>query len=71
MDTRRAAKINAELQEEQKCAEMKTKRRLFDLLRKKLDIMNAHQARRHGKRNLGEICACENRSLGEKRVSPS
>lgn len=54
-----------------KCAETKTNRRLFDLLSKKLDIMNARQARRHGKRNLGEICTRENRSLGEKRVSPS
>ena len=71
MVTRRAAKINAELQEEKKCAETKTNRRLFDLLSKKLDIMNARQARRHGKRNLGEICARENRSLGEKHVSPS
>ena len=51
MGTRRAAKINAEVQEEQKCAEMETKW-LFDLLSKKLDTMNAHQERRRG-----EICA--------------
>ena len=50
MGTRRAAKINTEVQEEQKCAETETKR-LFDLLSKKLDTMNAHQERRHG-----EIC---------------
>lgn len=50
MGTRRAAKANAEVQEEQKCAETETKR-LFDLLSKKLDTMNAHQERRHG-----EIC---------------
>ena len=51
MGTRRAAKINAEVQEEQKCVETETKR-LFDLLSKKLDTMNAHQERRHG-----EVCA--------------
>ena len=51
MGTRRAAKINAEVQEEQKCIETEMKR-LFDLLSKKLDTMNAHQERRHG-----EVCA--------------
>ena len=51
MGTRRAAKINAEVQEEQKCIETETKP-LFDLLSKKLDTMNAHQERRHG-----EVCA--------------
>ena len=50
MGTRRAAKANAEVQEEQKCAETETKR-LFDLLSKKLDTMNTHQERRHS-----EIC---------------
>ena len=50
MGTRRAAKVNAEVQEEQKSAESETKR-LFDLLSKKLDTMNAHQEMCHG-----EIC---------------
>ena len=50
MGTRRAAKVTAEVQEEQKFAETETKR-VFDLLSKKLDTMNTHQERRHG-----EIC---------------
>lgn len=61
MGTRRAAKANAEVKEEQKCAETETKR-LFDLLSKKLDTMNAHQERQHG-----EICK-KNRGFGEKHI---
>ena len=47
MGTRIAAKINAEVQEEQTCAETEIERLLY-LLTKELDTMNAHQERRHG-----------------------
>ena len=59
MGTRRSSKINAEVQEEQKCAETETKR-LYDLPSKTLDTMNAHQERRHS-----EVCA----SFGGRHAS--
>ena len=58
MGTRITGEMNAKVQEEQKCVETETK--LFNLLSKKHDTMNAHQERR-----LNEICA---RSFGEKHV---